>query len=387
MAAVGITERKLALVEARLGEHLADEVAVGVGEVRHRDADDPRGLQQPVLRQARVEKRLRPLGGLDVSLAEDPIVVLRDRRSERLQQAGEEFGLEARFLSYLRRAVAMRVLLEHPLDRQQHEPVLLDRLLQLLERNALVGELLQQRQPRLARLPLQVAEQALGLEIDLGHRPILESAGMAGLELPIFELPLVLLPGEQVPLHIFEERYKRMVGESLEQEEPFGIVLRDDEGARSIGCTARIDDVLERFDDGRMNIVVSGEAPFKVLDRFESPEYPTGEVELIPDEDVPPIDEEAASAAREAFAELAERATGERPEPGELDEASAYAIAARIELPADTKQRLLELRDEDERMTLLANALGAVGKALERAEEAAERASGNGKVHFPGLPE
>ena len=104
---------------------------------------------------------------------------------------------------------------------------------------------------------------------------------MAGLELPIFELPLVLLPGEQVPLHIFEERYKRMVGTALEQGEPFGIVLRDDEGARSVGCTARVDDVVERFDDGRMNIVVSGEAPFKVLDRFESPEYPAGEVELI----------------------------------------------------------------------------------------------------------
>jgi Lon protease-like protein len=210
---------------------------------------------------------------------------------------------------------------------------------------------------------------------------------MAGLELPIFELPLVLLPGEQVPLHIFEDRYKRMVGNALDQGEPFGIVLRDDDGARSIGCTARIDDVLERFDDGRMNIVVSGEAPFKVLDRFESPEYPTGEVELIPDQEVPPIDEASATAAREAFAELAERATGERPDAEELDGASAYAIAARIELPADTKQRLLELRDEDERMELLANALGAVGRALERAEEAAERASGNGKVHFPGLPE
>ncbi|MGA8806033.1 MAG: hypothetical protein WB866_15195, partial [Solirubrobacterales bacterium] len=80
-------------------------------------------------------------------------------------------------------------------------------------------------------------------------------------------------------------------------------------------------------------------------------------------------------------------ATGERPEPEELDGASAYAIAARIELPAETKQQLLEMRDEDDRMALLANALGAVGKALERAEEAAERASGNGKVHFPGLPE
>ena len=209
---------------------------------------------------------------------------------------------------------------------------------------------------------------------------------MAGLELPIFELPLVLLPGEKVPLHIFEDRYKRMVGSAIEQEEPFGIVLRDDDGARSIGCTARIDEV-EQLDDGRMNIVVSGEAPFKVLDRFESTEFPAGEVELIADDEVPPVDEDSANAAREAFADLAERATGERPEAEELDSASAYSIAARIELPPDTKQRLLEMRDEDERMELLANALGAVGKALERAEDAAERASSNGKVHFPGLPE
>jgi Lon protease-like protein len=208
---------------------------------------------------------------------------------------------------------------------------------------------------------------------------------MAGLELPIFELPLVLLPGEKVPLHIFEDRYKRMVGRSLEQGEPFGIVLRDDDGARSIGCTARIDEVLESFDDGRMNIVVSGEAPFRVLDRFESPDYPAGEVELMADADIPPVDQDSASAAREIFADLAERATGERPEPDEIDTASAYSIASRIELPPETKQTLLEMRDEDERMELLANALGAVGKALERAEEAAERASGNGKVHFPGL--
>ena len=85
-------------------------------------------------------------------------------------------------------------------------------------------------------------------------------------ELPIFELPLVLLPGELLPLHIFEEPYQRMVGVSLESGEPFGVVFRDETGgARNIGCTARVADVLERFEDGRMNIVVSGEAPFRVL--------------------------------------------------------------------------------------------------------------------------
>jgi Lon protease-like protein len=205
---------------------------------------------------------------------------------------------------------------------------------------------------------------------------------MAG-DLPIFELPVVLLPGEQIPLHIFEERYKRMVGHSLDENEPFGVVLHDDDGARSIGCTARIDEVLERFDDGRMNIVVSGESPFRVLDRFEAGDYPAGEIELIDEGDeVPPIDDDAAGAARQAFAELAERATGERPEESELEAAGAYEIAARVELPVETKQRLLETRDEDERMQLLANALRAVEKALERAEEAAERARGNGKVDF-----
>ena len=205
---------------------------------------------------------------------------------------------------------------------------------------------------------------------------------MAGQELPIFELPLVLLPGEQVPLHIFEDRYKRMVARSLDEGEPFGIVLRDDDGARSIGCTARIDDVVERFEDGGMNIVVSGESPFRVLDRFEAPEYPAGEVEVIAEDAEAGSDEDSAAAAREAFAELAERATGARPEGEALEGASAYAIAARIELPADTKQQLLEMRDEDERMGLLANALRAVEKALEHAEEAAEHARSNGRVDF-----
>src|SRR5436190_293050 len=100
-----------------------------------------------------------------------------------------------------------------------------------------------------------------------------------GVELPIFELPIVILPGELLPLHIFEERYVRMIGHCLETTEPFGIVFRDEEGtAHRIGCTARVTEVLERFDDGRMNIVVTGEQPFRVLERFEEPDYPAAEI-------------------------------------------------------------------------------------------------------------
>ena len=201
-------------------------------------------------------------------------------------------------------------------------------------------------------------------------------------ELPIFELPAVLLPGELMPLHIFEDRYKRMISHCLDEEEPFGIVFRDDEGgARRIGCTARVTQVLERFEDGRMNIVVTGELPFRVLDRFEAPEYPAGDIEEIdptaePGED----DADASTRARNAFAELVERVSGEPPDTEELAEEDSYGIAARVELPAETKQRLLELRSEPERMRVLGRALGALVNAVERSKEIAERARMNGKV-------
>jgi Lon protease-like protein len=200
-------------------------------------------------------------------------------------------------------------------------------------------------------------------------------------DLPIFELPVVLLPGELLPLHIFEDRYKRMIGHCLDAAEPFGIVFGDDEGARNVGCEARVAEVLERFDDGRMNIVVAGERPFRVLDRFEADEYPAGEVEPIDVAGEPGADnEEAASIAREAFAALVERVSGERPDGSELAADDAYAIAARVELPPETKQRLLELRSEGERMQVLADALRALVEAVARSREIAERARMNGKV-------
>ena len=205
---------------------------------------------------------------------------------------------------------------------------------------------------------------------------------MAGdsVELPIFELPVVLLPGESLPLHIFEERYKRMIAHCLEDGEPFGIVFNDsDTGARRIGCEARVTEVTERFDDGRLNIVVAGERPFRVLDRFEAPGFPAGEVEPIEAaaDGEPP---QHATRAREAFAELVERVGGERPGPAELETLDSYGLAAKVELPPDTKQHLLELRSEAERMEVLAAALEALLEALSRSKDVAERAKLNGKV-------
>ncbi len=106
--------------------------------------------------------------------------------------------------------------------------------------------------------------------------------------LGLFPLGIVLLPGEVVPLHIFEERYKLLVTERLDGGE-LGIILADDEGARECGCTARVAELLEELDDGRMNILVAGVRRFRVvgLRPPDDPEavYLSGVVEYFDDDD------------------------------------------------------------------------------------------------------
>src|SRR4051794_33186764 len=128
---------------------------------------------------------------------------------------------------------------------------------------------------------------------------------------PLFPLGLVLLPGEVVPLHIFEERYKLMIGECLREERPFGILWLSDDGLKEVGCTARVTRLLEEMEDGRMNILVEGDAPFRMLRRIEDMPYPAGDVELLDDGEDP--DADGAGQARERYAELVERVTDDRP--------------------------------------------------------------------------
>src|SRR5918998_191988 len=100
-------------------------------------------------------------------------------------------------------------------------------------------------------------------------------------EFPLFPLGLVALPGELVPLHIFEERYKTMVGECLEADSEFGIVWLGDDGLKANGCACEVAEVVERMPDGRLNIVCRGTRPFRVLERVEHLMYPAATVEWL----------------------------------------------------------------------------------------------------------
>ena len=198
---------------------------------------------------------------------------------------------------------------------------------------------------------------------------------------PLFPLGLVLLPGELVPLHIFEDRYKLMIGECLDEEREFGILWLADDALKDVGCTARITRVLERFDDGRMNIVVEGATPFRLERRIGELAYPAGDIELLDDD--PGADEDALERARKSYADLVEQVTDTRPEPEALAELDAYGMAATLDIAASAKQALLELRSEPARLEQLEALFDEALKRIRTATRVAEQASGNGHLR-PG---
>jgi Lon protease-like protein len=198
-------------------------------------------------------------------------------------------------------------------------------------------------------------------------------------ELGLFPLNLVLLPGEQAPLHIFEPRYKELIGECLEEGTEFGLVLEDEEGMRDVGTRAGVIEVLERFPDGRLNVVIEGRDRFRLLEVTEGREFATAEVDEIEDEaDAPSEDEvEECLAAYQRVVKAAEA------ELEDLDfdaDSIAFQIAARVDFGTEVKQGLLELRSERERVIRLAPMLNRAADAVEREREIRTRASGNGRV-------
>ena len=200
-------------------------------------------------------------------------------------------------------------------------------------------------------------------------------------ELGLFPLPLVLLPTEQVPLHIFEERYKDLIAECLDDEAEFGLVYADEAGIREIGTRAAVLEVLTRFEDGRMNILVEGRGRFRLLELTSGRTFQTGET--TPLEDVDDLaDADTEERARALFDRLRELTSSEiqMPEPG--TPRLSYVLAARVELAAEAKLELLAETSENVRLERVCELLEEAAVAVERQRTAAERAAANGKVEL-----
>jgi Lon protease-like protein len=200
-------------------------------------------------------------------------------------------------------------------------------------------------------------------------------------DFPLFPLGIVALPTESVPLHVFEDRFRTMVEECLEEEREFGIVWLSDDELKPVGCACAINEVLERTDDGRLTILARGTRVFRLLERQDGLPYPAGIVEFL-DEREEDLDLAVDEEAHELYAELVEQATDRTLTPEKLEAMSAYQMASTVDFGTEAKQELLELRSENARLHLLTLLFRAAIKQVELVERAQVRAHSNGKVHF-----
>jgi ATP-dependent Lon protease len=201
-------------------------------------------------------------------------------------------------------------------------------------------------------------------------------------EIGLFPLGLVLLPTEQVPLHIFEPRYQELIGECVANEQPFGLIYADDDGLREVGTLATVVEVTDRFEDGRLNIVVEGGERFRLAELTEGRSFHTGTIEPIDDRDDPPAPTDVRRGV-ELFAKLVELTGADVEVPDDSVERPSFALASRFELAADIKLELLEETSERVRLVRLCEILETVAAAVERQREIAEKASRNGHVAPP----
>jgi len=202
--------------------------------------------------------------------------------------------------------------------------------------------------------------------------------------LPLFPLDVVLFPEMLLPLHIFEERYKEMIGTCLQDRSEFGVVYAHDESVEEVGCTAEISKVIKRYPDGRMDILVMGKRRFQVLFFDSEKTYLRGSVELLADLDSEsePSKEKVARALNlyEQVYRLLNRAEPEELGLSRSDADLSFRIASVLYLSNEIKQKILVTRAEAERLDVLSDHLEEIIPQLTEAQKAAKRAGSNGNL-------
>ena len=206
---------------------------------------------------------------------------------------------------------------------------------------------------------------------------------MAEQILPLFPLKVVLFPDTALPLHIFEERYKEMIGEVIDSNGEFGVLCATDNTVANVGCTARVAKEIRRYDDGRMDILTIGRRRFRIGRLQHDKAYLQGTVRFFSDK---PAGERQKLKSRclHLFQDLYESTPGHLP-VAELEQVStevvSYYISYYSDLPLAKKQSLLELTSAEER--LLAAEAALKERLLAERDDRKRRQILRGNGHFP----
>jgi Lon protease-like protein len=199
--------------------------------------------------------------------------------------------------------------------------------------------------------------------------------------LPLFPLQLVVFPRTQLPLHIFEERYKEMIGQAINESSEFGIVLAKGEGIVNAGCTVLVDKIVTQYADGRMDIVAHGSRRFEILFLNQDKTYLQGSVEFFDDEDPGPAPLDLQREALLAYKNLLE--AGEvraYSEPVLSDPQLSFQLAQAVQ-DLDFQSLILRNRSEADRLKQLSRFLAQYVPKLKQTAKMKQLAPLNGSGH------
>ena len=198
--------------------------------------------------------------------------------------------------------------------------------------------------------------------------------------IPLFPLDVVLFPGIELTLHIFEPRYKLMIRRCVDEKLEFGVVLAREEGIAGVGCTAAVVEVVRTFPDGKMDILTEGRTAYQVIELVEEKPYYEADVEYLEEEETPDIAALAPEKLLDLYGQCHQLLFGGSPDPVEDDPglSLAFQIASDLPLELSYRQELLEIRRESERREQLALRLSEWLPQLERMKEIRRRSGGNG---------
>ena len=200
--------------------------------------------------------------------------------------------------------------------------------------------------------------------------------------IPLFPLNIVLFPGELLPLHIFEPRYREMTARCLEEKTPFGMIYAPSGGIAQIGCTATIQRILKSYPDGRSDILTIGTDVFRMVRLLDEKPYYEAIVEYPADEPfAPTFDENLAKEMIELFEKCRSASTSQISEADPSDPLLSYKLASLLPLQLQDKQQLLECRSERDRRVALVRALKELLPKIEQTDRTRMKAAGNGHSH------
>ena len=170
--------------------------------------------------------------------------------------------------------------------------------------------------------------------------------------IPLFPLNIVALPRERIPLHIFEPRYKRMIKDRIKTGAPFGIVLRDDKGVKSIGCSVKIIRVLKEHPTGEYDIIVQGQRCFRIKDKVqENDKLWIGNVTYLEDQESATTD--LLEKTRDQYLHILLKLGLNEDMERHMAKNQSFDFVELINLPNKIKQKLIETNDENQRLKII----------------------------------